>query len=556
MKTWWQKLKPRYRIKKQQGLISIPLILGLFLIIIAIPITTKLSQQSQDVRNRAAVHMCDAGQRACCNSTQYQVCSADGMNWGPCISCGTGNICTGSGNCGPRPTSVPSCTGTYGCIDPSQCQTTTSGSCDAGLVCCSEREPYPTHFPSPTNTPRPLTPTLTKRPSPTPTCVPVGGSASHVSECCSGRRSDGICVGYSCNGSCKPSGPGEDCRNYNLISGSGSCPDGQMCCKAGPTPTLEPRCATTFDKPTGCYCVLNAHCASNNCAGFVCVSALTPTPIPTSPVSSSCNPLQDTYRCSGNNLQQCTDNVGIGIWTHLDNCCSPSFSGCGCDSTSKRCKPAPTSTPRPGITILPTVIPGGNCTKNAYTTQCIDNGSCAGNGGVCVTVGTGCACHTGVTVTPPREGDCECEGGYYTGATCGILLDKPCGTATPTSTPREGDCECVDGYYEGNTCGTLLDKPCGTATVTPSEGSCVYPKYGVPGNCVMCKTGGPCSSNKECCSGECGVDQRCVPYNPVSTPPNGTTPAVYATPTNVPTQPNPQSECWCEDVCMSDSNCR
>ncbi|MBU1130222.1 hypothetical protein KKE45_02770, partial [Patescibacteria group bacterium] len=104
------------KIKEDSGLAQIPLILGLLLMAVAIPVVMKLTQQQQDLRNRAAVHMCDAGQRACCDGTQYQVCSADGMNWSSCISCGTGNICTGSGNCGPRPTSVPSCTGTYGCI--------------------------------------------------------------------------------------------------------------------------------------------------------------------------------------------------------------------------------------------------------------------------------------------------------------------------------------------------------------------------------------------------------------------------------------------------------
>jgi len=83
---------------KYHGLVQIPLLMGLLLVAIALPIVAKLAQKSQDVRNRAAepaageataTPTCNPNQR--CSSVKGCVknnCSNPGMNDTNCIDCG------------------------------------------------------------------------------------------------------------------------------------------------------------------------------------------------------------------------------------------------------------------------------------------------------------------------------------------------------------------------------------------------------------------------------------------------------------------------------------
>ncbi|MBU1089060.1 hypothetical protein KKA02_04260, partial [Patescibacteria group bacterium] len=344
-------------IRRDSGLAQIPLILGLLLMAIAIPIATRLAQQNQDLRNRAATHT-----RYACRSG---MCVVDAG--GPYTVSDCNNEC---GNPIPTRTPTPIASGLPGgsdCLLDSQC---TSGECTFGKceplsvyhICadddqcgdgnCCVTSPLlvKTCWPCPVvSTPTPATRYACRGAG----CVVDAGGPYTVSDC------NNECVVIPTR---TPTPVLSTCR-WDVWHCTGDCSTGD--CK--------------FDIATG---------------GCHCVSA--PTLIPTSSVSSDCNPFQDTYRCDGNNLQQCIDNAGIGIWTHIDNCCSPWFSGCGCDSTSKKCKVAPTSVP---VVVLPTIIPGGNCTVNLLN-QCIDDGSCNTRGGRCSYLGTECGCHTLVPITP------------------------------------------------------------------------------------------------------------------------------------------------------------
>jgi|GEM_PF-4423570 len=102
-------------LKNKFGLIQIPLLVGLLLMAVAVPVATKLVQQNQDSRNLAYVPDCEGGDREC-YGTGYRVCQASGK-WGMVVSC-TGGCANGyCKSCVPNTVCAKSTCEGYKCSD-------------------------------------------------------------------------------------------------------------------------------------------------------------------------------------------------------------------------------------------------------------------------------------------------------------------------------------------------------------------------------------------------------------------------------------------------------
>ncbi|MBU4265519.1 hypothetical protein KKE47_05650, partial [Patescibacteria group bacterium] len=211
-------------IRKDSGLAQIPLILGLLLMAIAIPIATRLAQQNQDLRNRAAVHpYCDPAVTATCNY--------NGVSCQPTLD---GGVCVGIPTL--KPTSTPATR--YGC-DPQSglCRPNSSGIYTVSN--CNNQCVIPTRIP-------------------TPVCLPNGTdcSAFFVSNACSKCCNDTHYVGINlfcgpasiptatpipeCAGTCFVGG----CTGDTHSDGNGGCGIGRVCCVAHtPVPTISGNCS-------------------------------------------------------------------------------------------------------------------------------------------------------------------------------------------------------------------------------------------------------------------------------------------------------------------------
>ncbi len=184
---------------KRKALAQIPLILGLLVMAVAVPIATKLVQENQDTRNSAAS------------------CGALG---GSCISraCCAGLVCSG---------------GDYG--DP------------GAFICVKAATATPTK-PKATATPKPKA-TATPKPkataTPTLTCKVNGAYCGVNDVCCSKKCSDGKCV---VNPSVTPT-----CNDPCDVGDTGA-----IRCKSNKQQRCENRCWTFMkDCPNGCdgnYC--------------------------------------------------------------------------------------------------------------------------------------------------------------------------------------------------------------------------------------------------------------------------------------------------------------
>ncbi len=158
--------------KKRDGLVQIPLIIGLVVMAVALPLVTKLTQQNTENRSKAYDGCSGAPQQACqymsnctwngssctsiktcascngntrCSGDVVTVCNCDG-NWVGNTPCASGTHCDSSGtHC---VASAPAATATP---RPSDCRT--SG-CPSGQTCTSDVGIWDC-VPNPTATPRP-----------------------------------------------------------------------------------------------------------------------------------------------------------------------------------------------------------------------------------------------------------------------------------------------------------------------------------------------------------------------------------------------------------------
>ena len=219
---------------KRKGLAQIPLMIGLLIMAVAVPVATKLVQESQDTRNQAA-NPC-GGLGAGCSTSLGGCCSGYVCTYGFCTKAPV-PTCRSLGN--PCDINNP-------CCSPYTCSGSYGGTCKSSVTA--------------TNTPKP-TSTPTKKPTATP--VPGACNSGNVGNCgtaggCSsgkkctynpggmGVPSSYSCVTssscndpYSCNG---PNGVSGLCRSPCLSSeldtGQSNCAyPGMRCCIPKPTAT-------------------------------------------------------------------------------------------------------------------------------------------------------------------------------------------------------------------------------------------------------------------------------------------------------------------------------
>jgi hypothetical protein len=288
---------------KRKGLAQIPLMIGLLFMAVVVPVATKLVQESQDTRNRAASVItttpppsgCTEGYVRCFNNVQQR---CQNGSWVFQKNCPNG------------------CSGNY-------CKVVT-----------------PTNIPKPpTSTPRP--PTSTPRP---PTSTPKPCNATCASDCSRSPGYTGTCVNNVCKCTLKPTATPtpkptglpdgtfctlntgiwsdtycKDCKNgWHHIGDFNS--NNYMC---GPAPTATPTPKPT-GLPDGTSCTLNTgiwsdayckdckngwhHIGDFNSNNYMCGPAPTSTPKPC--INATC--ASDCSRSPGytgtcvNNVCKCT----------------------------------------------------------------------------------------------------------------------------------------------------------------------------------------------------------------------------------------------------------
>ena len=328
--------------RKAFGLAQIPVVIGLFLMAIAIPIVTTLTQQSTENRGRATG----------CRSTG-QTC---GSVFGNCCS---GNICV-RGYCALEEGVSVCLNDSVKCQNSQEytCQGNTwvmTKNCDGGCdgdhcranVCspgvhkCESDRRY--------------------------RCTDDGMNWQAVQDCFYGCQDS-----FDCNpppptptsipacvdpNSCQTIGYNATCANYGRgpIVTNQSCPEGKMCC--GPLlPTPTPL-ATPTSTPSSCWCTSwGSSCGANGRQAGACPSDSsrmqccplpsgipTNTPIPTS-ASLSCSyydsvegnqthPAGERWCTTDNRFCVCNGKTGVPV------CSNPC--AYGCNQSPRMCNPAP-----------------------------------------------------------------------------------------------------------------------------------------------------------------------------------------------------------------------
>ncbi len=348
------------RIGSNSGLAQIPLVIGLLIMAVAIPVATKLSQTEQDTRDKAAAKVCTVGNLGtrCTNSSgqscqEYRLANCD-------ILCNQN--CTGGGGGStpklPKPTSGggggSTCeagrenvgcgkTGrvsgdcrqavTFNCSSNQMGVLEISRDCTCRATCvnsssCAE----PTSPPRATNTPE-------------PSCQ--AGRQEFLGECGKKGRVSTIRFGsrsYECaqpvDFNCQSGQIGViEMAGPNCVC-SARCLNESTCAAATPTtrPTSRPT-STSTPRPTTA-CVRNG--------------------LTTGSTSNCCSKSSVTYAGTGGSLVTCCAANGT-VAENKAECCSGNgtvITG-GRDQGAYTCGAAPTSTPRP--TATPTASNLGSC---------------------------------------------------------------------------------------------------------------------------------------------------------------------------------------------------
>jgi len=296
------------RNKESKGLAQIPIIFGLLLMAIAIPVATKLSQQAQDTRDMATGCSGGDGYQKC-EGSMYYVCIADQWDYKQTCSNGCdGNVCK-----------TASCSLEYGA----------SGSCGEdkpGATCSDKQKPVEVRSPS-SNCQWHWT-CLNKSECETSACIPdCGLNFTH----CSGEKFDGGCgMGNPCTGTKDCSSP--SCTNEKVDEG----------CALGPQCNDDSSWGEKWIKTN---CDVQWKCFPNDSR---CVSQVTPT---ATLVPDKC--VVSKFDCNANALWKCVRTDGVADWEMVQDC---DIDGSVCsvdeDKFAGRCQGEPTNTP----TAIPTAL--------------------------------------------------------------------------------------------------------------------------------------------------------------------------------------------------------
>ncbi len=303
---------------KRKGLAQIPLMIGLLIMAVVVPVATKLVQESQDTRNQAA---------GCLN----QYCASNS-------ACCTGYICqnylcklavTPTPTKRPTSTPAPTCTNyTRRCNGKNieRCLNNIWYTVETCSFSCSNALCV-----NPTNTPRPPTATPTKRP-PTPTPNPNACNSVYETRKCVNSAE------YTCTN--------------NVWVKTKTC-SGPCVHNACPTPTT---CLGLGDPCTTESCCSGLKCSGGGYGAFEC--------IPDTTISPPATAIPTLSGCSASKLYQCGSLGGCGVGYR---CMLSGSYYCKYDSS---CPGGPTNTPTATPTEKPTATPTSSGPLKCY---CVDN---------------------------------------------------------------------------------------------------------------------------------------------------------------------------------------
>ncbi len=287
-----------------------------------------------------------------------------------------------------------------------------------------------------------------------------------------------------------------------------TCLDDAQCCSGA--------CNVTCGQPFGMGCLNDSDCTSRNCANGQCACAQSQ-----GAQFGFCASDQDC--CGGLDCQHFNFGSEVGLCCIPDgascaagdeccnqNCvdgqcqCLPAGSDCG-SSLDDCCSGICTNLDAPlGVNDVCQSPPGGECTLSTdCTSQYCDGGFCAGCGLAEATCSstldccTGLACAASLSVfggpnAPIVDGGTTCCG--QAGTSCDASDGGGC-----CGTCDNGTCACVPAT---NQCDT--DQSC------CAGGACMRSPHG-NGPLACCQLDGQfCLADDECCTGNCGEDQKCA----------------------------------------------
>jgi|GEM_PF-2154325 len=447
--------------KMKRGIVQIPVLIGLLIMAVAVPVATKLVQENQNLENRAASctegnlgTLCQNSQGVTCQLYRYTNCST---------------ACIANCNIGLNPiTSAPT----------------------------RRPDPEPTDRPAATAVPATRSPTQA-------TCKPLGTQVTSGGQCCSGkaeyRDSSLTCVAAGtatpiptrppCPGACKI---GTSCpTGSSIIPGYTSCGSSGVCCTVVTTP-VKPITRYECNPATGsCGPSENGYLVQSECQAN-CVRAPRPTASATTcpgacKIGTSCptgSSIIPGYTSCGSSGVCCTVvTTPVKPITRYE--CNPATGSCGpsengylvqseCQANCVRApRPTASATTCPGACKIGTSCPTGSSIIPGYT-------SC-GSSGVCCTVVTtparvASATPTGGGPNPPVGG----PNPPVTVPTSGSGDPNPPSSGTTCSQSCSGttlrDCTVKDSD------GTSRDSTCNTVGRIESCGGASYCCPSVGGN--------------------------------------------------------------------------
>jgi hypothetical protein len=379
------------------GVVQVPLIVGMVIMALALPVALKLGSQNQDTRNLAALPGCKyCSGNSCVNRSGS--CNPD-FN-----GCESNANCSG-GSC------VPNCACATNLCKGLSCDNGCGGTC-YGAKTCVIATPAPDPTRAPTTPPRDCNTAATQD---------CNWNGKPGTQRCNAEGKWGDCQAKNpCSGECLAYA--SSCSSVGRVGAGGDCAGG-VCC-GGALPTNTPTLTPTPTKPTQSCDSVGSKCCFGGvepwCEGgliessmdpdnCLCRAAATPTPTATKPTPTPvplCN-IGDKECAGATVLRTCySPEPGEFLW-------KTSVCEGGCNMETNACNPSPTptkpvQTPTPMCTIGEKECVGG-VLRTCYSPA---PGTLVWNTSVCET-----GCKTGAsecnpTLTPTVSGRPAPKGSY------------------------------------------------------------------------------------------------------------------------------------------------
>ncbi len=459
-------------MNKQKGIASMAVMIVMLVMAVALPVTTKLVQQTQENRSKAASMpmptscstTADNGNRICVGN-ELKICRpalapATGMTWGVSKTCsqyyGCNSTILDCNQCVPGVTKK--------CVPGNKISTcSASGIFDGTAVSCPSGEEC-------------INDACTKTSTSTPTCASNGGTCTDLQTCITSGRTK--------------------------IDGVTGCTSSQICCQSN----VDAKCASykgscNIGLPTNLTnngiqykWTCNGYGSGKSITCYADVTDQTTSPTPTKAVAVPTASCTAAYTCASYGYKQ----------TAVDSSCSVTYPGNGCGGTLTCYQCLTAATPTLKATATPTLAPacgtlsGQSKGFNNGQTECYASSvlacSSLNESGFTMTNASG-RCNTGICCTKKATA---------------TPTTKPVATATPTLTPacgtlsgqskgfNNGQTECYasssiacsslneSGFTMANASGRCNTGICCTkkATVTPTLKATATPTLKPAANCV------------------------------------------------------------------------